>query len=399
VGKVGSTPPPMAAPLRVLLWSPAGAGLHYGGPGMTAYRLYSKAEPGRFRLTLAYGRPEQERYELFEQQVHIRAFSRTSKMSLMRFVHAGRRWVRDHAEQFDVFHGLQGFDLTVRPAWEAKRHGLPAVVKLAAHRSDLTDKSGWKRWLGQARRRRRLIAQLDAVIAISTDIRDELLGYGVPEDKVALIPNGVDTQQFRPASDEAEKRALRAQLGWPDGPILLFAGGVIPRKQPHLLVEAMFELRRRGKSFTLVLAGPLQEVAYIERIREIACAGGVSNHLIMPGFVSDVAPMYRAADLFSLPSRNEGMPNALAEAMASGLPSIATDISGSRDLVESHHNGFLLPTDMLVEDLAAVIDHYLDHPNDLVSYGQAARRHIEQYCSVQVVLEAHERLFRRIQRS
>lgn len=362
---------------------------------MTAYRLYSSAEPGRFRLTLAHGAVEQQPYPVFERQQFIRRMSMSLWDQVM-FIRHGLAWLRDHAGGFDVFHGLQGFNATVEPALEAKRLGLPAVVKLAGHRADLADKGSWKTWLGIAARRRRRILRLDAIIAISADIRDELLGYRVPEHKIAFIPNGVDIRQFHPVDDASERSALRARLGWKDRPTVMFAGGLNERKRPHLVVQAVARLRRAGADVQAVLAGPGGEPEYNQLLDRTIREGGVEDAIILHGFTPKPAELYRASDFFCLPSRSEGMPNAVLEAAASGLPTLVTDISGSRDVVRDGVTGRLVEPEGA--SIAEAVRHYLDHPTEARTHGQAARELAVTRFGTPVVLDQHEALFRRIMR-
>src|SRR5215510_5256343 len=93
------------SPIRVLLWSPGGAGDHYHGPGSFAYRLYSTARHGRLQLTLAHGFAAQRNYRLFQHQQLIHPLS-SRPLSTVRFLHESRRWLANHALEFDLFHGL-----------------------------------------------------------------------------------------------------------------------------------------------------------------------------------------------------------------------------------------------------------------------------------------------------
>ena len=387
-----STPPDR--PLRVLLWSPVGAGLHYSGPAMTAYRLYATAAPKRFLIDLAHGQPQQQRYELFQRQ-HLVSPLGGSHLSKLRFVLAGRRWIRRHAGEYEVFHGLQGFSLTVSPALAAQKTGLPAVIKLATHRSDLADKASWSSWLGLARRRRRAVARLSGVIAISRAIEQELLEYGIPESKVVFIPNGVDVNLFRPPRDDQEKTALRRGLGWADRPTVLFVGRLVRRKGPLLMLEAMARLKERAVDAQLVLVGPDGEADYMQQLRDAHARLGLGERVIWHGFTEDPSELYRAADVFALPSRSEGMPNAVAEALASGLPAVVTAISGSTDLIgEEQSRGRFIERD--AASLSEALGDYLSDASLRQAQGEAARRWIVSHYSTAAVLDAHEALFRRI---
>lgn len=359
---------------------------------MAAYRLYSKAAPGRFHITLAHGSPDQRNHTLFEDQ-HLIWPLRGSALDQLRFIHKGRAWIKQHANEFDVLHGLQGFELTVQPALQAELLGLPSVVKIAAYRSDLADKRGVRGLLGIARRRRKKVGRLSAVIATSQDIVGELRAYAIPHSLIAHIPNCVDMTLFRPA-DRREQKGFRQQLGWPDRPTILFSGRLNRRKRPHLLLEALSQVLKRGLDCQLVLAGPPGEYEYTQQMRRYIKEQDIATHIMQLGFVADMAPLYSAADVFALPSSSEGMPNALLEAMASGLPALATRISGISDLVDNKVHGRLVAPS--AEDLADAIVVYLNDPAIRQKHAVAARKRIETLYSTEVALDAHEELFRRL---
>ena len=359
---------------------------------MAAFRLYRSAPPGMFEVTLVHGAEDQEYYDVFHRQVMLSPCT-ASPVTQWRFVRAGKRWLRAHAKDFDVFHGLGAYDNTIEPALLAERLGLPSFVKVTVHQGDLADKSGVRRLLGRPRRRRRLLKHLSGVIAISSDIEKELSNYGLASEHIFSIPNAVDTGEFRPPIDSDEVRALRIRFGWPSLPIILFSGKILPRKHPHLLVDAMVELERLNRSVAVVLVGPFYNDHYIADIKAKARDANMGERLIVTGGGRDIAPMYRAADVFCLPSENEGMPNALLEAMASGLPPVVTPVSGSRDVVQDGVNGTWVEADS--GSITQAIAQYLNNPALRVAHGREARQAMVDGYSTQHVLEAHERMFRR----
>ncbi len=382
-------------PIRVLLYSIKGAGLHYTGGGMTAYRMYSSAPPGRFRITLAHTRADQGEYGLFENTAAICSFE-NDPLSQWRTMRHSVQWVRDHASQFDVFHGLHAYHVTTRTAYEAQRRGLPAVLKIEMYGGDLSDKPGWRSLLGLPRKRRRWVRALSGVVATSAAIERELLEYGIDPSKIARIPNGVDTDLFRPCRDQTEQRALRERLGLEDRFTIVFSGAVGERKRPHLLVEASAILSRLGQDVQIVLAGPEKDPAYAQRLRSMIDSLNVARQVRIMGFVSDMASLYRAADVFSLPSRGEGMSNALLEAMASGLPAIVTRVSGVTDLIEDGAHGRIVAP--RAESIADAIGAYVHHRDLVTRHAVAARERIEQGYSVSRVIESYEAMFRRVMR-
>lgn len=388
---------PGDGPLRVLLWAPQGGGGRYGGPGMAAYRMYRHADPDRMRVTLAHGRPDQTEFpDVFARTVLIAPFD-SGPTGQLRFLRAARRWIREHAGEFDVMHGLQAFMMTVLPAVWAQEAGLPAVVKVVAHRSDLADKPTiWGR-LGVYRRRRRLAAGLGGLIAISEAIEEELLGYGFSPDRVFRIPNGVDTALFRPPDTAEERAGLRRRLGLPDRPTLVFSGGLFERKRPSVLVQAIGELERRGRDAQLVLVGPPADEAEGQRVAAAAAALADGSRVIRTGYVGNPQDYLRAGDAFALISRSEGMPNALLEAMASGLPSVASRISGTTDLIVEGEHGHLVDAEAGAAPIADLLEAMLfADPGLGRRMGEAARRRVVAEFSATAVLARHEALFRKL---
>lgn len=374
--------------LRVLLWSIKGAGPHYGGPGTSALRLYN-TDPGRFHLELAHGRADHELEPVFEAQHLVRPFV-GSTLGQLAYIRAGVGWMREHAERYDAIHALQAFEFTVTPCVEAERRGTPCAVKIAAHRADLADKPGWRGKLRIAQRRRERLKRLSAVIAISSQIEQELLEYGFDPERIARIPNGVNTERFQPAASPEARSACRNQLGWPDRPTILCIGGVTPRKRQHLLLGALQLATERGIDAQLALVGP-PKADYLQTLRDRAQERGVADRLIHLDFLSDPLPAYQAADVFALPSESEGMPNAVLEAMACGLPIVGTRISGTTDLVVDGSSGTLI--EAREDEAAEACVSYLRDPQIRVVHGTASRVRVETRFSSRAVLHAHDKLF------
>lgn len=380
--------------MRLLLWAPNGAGQHYNGPGMSAYRLLSKRTPAdQLEVALAHGFRGQSADRLFTNH-HLVSPVNGSATSQAMFIWRSRQWLARQRDAFDLFYGLQAFDFTVTPALQVQQMGKPAIVKVVQHNSDLASKAGWRRLLGRANARRGKLSRLSGVVAISDAIFDELIGYGIPERNIARIPNGVDTDRFRPREDASVARVKRAALGCKDEPTVLFVGAITARKRPHLLVEALGLLKARRCRVHLILAGPVKDARYAEHTRRMADDLGVGEQLTWTGFVAEPTDLYWAADIFSLPSSNEGMPNALLEAMACGLPSVVTPIPGSSDLVRHGVEGiFVAPTAMQIAD---ALEQYVRSPELRQSHGAAARQRAVATFGARRVLERHIQLYKRV---
>ena len=166
--------------------------------------------------------------------------------------------------------------------------------------------------------------ELDRIVVISEEIDRELAGVAFPAARRIGIPNGVDTRRFRPVRDE-ERRALRQEFGLGDGPVVVFVGRLVPVKGVDVLLEAWASVRATIPDASLVLIGGGPEPTSL--------GDHAAEGIHAPGPVQDVGPYHRAADVFVLPSFAEGLSIALLEAMASGLPVVATDVGATADVV------------------------------------------------------------------
>lgn len=179
--------------------------------------------------------------------------------------------------------------------------------------------------------------QVRAFIAISRDIDEELAASGVLERRRRFIPNGVDTRRYAPGTDE-RKQATRDQLGLGNGPLVVYAGRLEPQKNLRALLAVWETVREEYPDAELALAGQGSQGAELE-----AVAGQGVRFL---GAMPDVADLLASADVFVLPSWREGLSNALLEAMASGLPVVASCVGGAPELIEHGRSGLLVdPSD------------------------------------------------------
>ena len=243
----------------------------------------------------------------------------------------------------------------------------------------------------------------DLYLSVSPSLVDSYLASGLPAANIRLIPNGIDLTRFVPAGD---RTAVRARLQLPDTrPIIVFVGFFSHDKQPRVLFDAWCELHARGMATTLVFVGATRS-AYFEVDNEIAEemvrdaeARGLRNALVFAGATLDVPDYLGAADLFVLPSRREGLPVALLEAMACGLPCIASRLAGSTDtIITDGDNGLLVPPGD-VPALTAAIASLLGDPARAAGLGARARATVEaRFASSAVAdrwLEAYDQVLAR----
>ena len=199
------------------------------------------------------------------------------------------------------------------------------------------------------------------------------------EEAAEAIGNGVETARFAPGLFPPENlNAARAELGIApgDGPVIAMIGRLVREKGYHELLEALALLRPRFPRLRALMIGAALSsdhddaaAGIVARAREL----GLDSTVIFAGLRSDVPRLLALADIFCLPSWREGMPRSIIEAMAAGLPVVATDIRGSREEVIDGQTGLLVP----VADpgaLAGALGRLLAEPGLARGMGQAGRR-------------------------
>ena len=201
-----------------------------------------------------------------------------------------------------------------------------------------------------------------AIVANSEGLRTLAVNF---ENRfpISIIPNGVDLERFGSPSDRSWEPAR-----------LLFVGRIVHQKGLDLLLPALAELRHLSWEMTVVGDGPQREP-----LQQVALNLGLADRIHFSGWKRgvDLEAEYRRANLFVFPSRHEGMPNVVLEAMASGLPVLATRIAGNEELILSGVTGVLVsPEDSFA--LQAVLTHLLPDAQLRQKMGVAARRRVEE---------------------
>lgn len=229
----------------------------------------------------------------------------------------------------------------------------------------------------------RVLRRLRAVVAVSEPIRAELRERGVRADRIQVIPNGIE-DSFDPGARGNGERSTNA------GPRLLFVGRLVEGKNVDLLIQAVADLRTEFPALELEIAGDGPERSDLEaRARDL----GVQDRVRFLGFVEDV-PLSRC-DCFVLPSRTEGMPISVLEAMSAGLPILTTTVGSVPSVVRDGREAMLVPPDRrdaLVSGLRAI----LADPGLQRRLGSAARRRFELEYTAGRMAERYAEFYDRI---
>lgn len=229
--------------------------------------------------------------------------------------------------------------------------GVPAVVKL--HGSDMNVVASWP---GPRRQLAWALPRAARVVAVSKPLAQSAIELGVAPDRIDIVPNGVDRELFKPRDRAEARRRLGLDV---EKPLVLYVGHVTQAKGAFDLVRAFAAGGEHLRAAQLVMVGDGAEHAACERLaRELGVSAsfvGAQAHELVPGWLD-------ACDLLALPSWNEGMPNVVLEALASGRRVVATRVGGIPDVVTSELGELVPPRD--VPALAQALERALAQPYD-----------------------------------
>jgi glycosyltransferase involved in cell wall biosynthesis len=220
------------------------------------------------------------------------------------------------------------------------------------------------------------------VTAVSETVAATSVALGVPRARVTVIPNGVDVGRFDVPPH------TRSELGLdPAAPVIGSVGCLEARKDYGTLLDALERLAAAGRVFQVILVGDGNERAALERR-----ATSLGRPVRFLGERGDVERLLPVMDVFVLSSREEGIPNALLEAMAAGRPCVATSVGGTPEVLADSVTGWLVPP-ADASALATAIAEALDHPDEAKRRGSAARREMIDHRSIDAMVQLHERFY------
>ncbi|HWZ91645.1 MAG TPA: glycosyltransferase family 4 protein [Polyangiaceae bacterium] len=213
----------------------------------------------------------------------------------------------------------------------AEMLGVPAVIKL--HGSDINVVA---RWPGPRRCLKWALPRAERVVAVSRALAEAAVALGVAPDRIDLVPNGIDRTSFKPRDRREARRALGLPL---DGPMVLYVGHIAAAKGAFDLVHAFAAARHGSNGARLVMVG---DGSALEECREMAHRLTDTISFVGAQPHERISTWLAACDLLALPSWNEGMPNVVLEALASGRRVVATRVGGIPEVV-TDELGILVP--------------------------------------------------------
>lgn len=279
----------------------------------------------------------------------------------------------------DLIHGHL-FGAGELAAYRAARTlGIPFVVTVHgfdAHR-------GFRRWVrGRVRRR------AARVVAVSEALREYVMKTDrVHPERIMTIPNGIDTKRFRPKTPTIPPPVANGEDEGGGSFTIVAVGRLVPEKAYDVLVRAVAKLR--GFNWQLQICGDGQERT---RLKKLGKELRVSRQIKFLGAINNIPGVLRAADVFVHPSRTEGHGRAILEAMASGLPVIATSVGGTPEAITDGETGLLVPPDD-PGMLAAAIRRIQADRELAQRLGARARAAVEEKFSVERMRASYKKLY------
>ena len=233
---------------------------------------------------------------------------------------------------------------------------------------------------------RMMNSRFDLVLTVSEEVRRFTIDKdSIPPQKVSTLYNGLDIDKIHNSNGD---RSFRKALGLnSEVPVILTVGHIRRIKGIDVLVETAAIVARQFPEVLFAILGRNSEPDHFRMIEERISQLGIQRNIRFLGESSQVLPVLGVADIFFLPSRSEGFSNALIEAMACGLPCVATRVGGNPEAVEEGHSGFLVES----EDADSAADRVLRLLRDPVrarEMGAAGRRIVEEKFTAEVMIRS-----------
>lgn len=235
-------------------------------------------------------------------------------------------------------------------------------------------------------------SRTDQFLTVSQELADVLVEQvGIREHKVQAIINGVDTAKFQP--DGAARSLLRGQMGLNHGDVLVGSvGRLVPIKDYPSLLNAFARVMRKEPNVhgALIGDGPQRN-----ELEQQAISSGLASRFHFLGERNDIPAWLNALDVFVLPSIHEGISNTILEAMATGLPIVATRVGGNPEIVCDEGNGFLVPSQDPGK-LAHALTILAENEETRHQFAEASLRRAQEHFSLQRMVDEYEALYLRL---
>jgi len=238
-----------------------------------------------------------------------------------------------------------------------------------------------------------LMRTFDHLIAVSHATKRQMVQAGIPASLITVVHNGIDTCAWSPREVNV---SIREALGLEDAfPVVGYVGRLSVEKDLHSWLRAVSLVAAEYPRARFVIVGEGRDDSLRNELCEIAEGLGIANKVRFLGYRENLAAIYATFDLFFLSSRREGICNSLLEAMAMGIPVVATDVGGTKELILHDQTGYMVSNGN-VEGMAKAILQLASNTALRKELGIAGRRRIEDDFSFRARLSRIEALYERI---
>jgi len=230
---------------------------------------------------------------------------------------------------------------------------------------------------------KRAMKRADKIIAVSNDLKNVAVSQGWDSQKICVIPNGVDTNIFKPAN----KETIRKQLGISSNFLVTFVGTLAKVKRVDILIQICKEISKTYDIDLLIVGDGPERGMLEEYARDI----GMTNITFQGSVDHNQVPKYLAAsDVVTLTSESEGLPTILVEAMSCGVPVITTDVGGVADIVQNDVNGFIVKNP---HEFKEKMECFINNTDLRIRFGKKSRSFILEKHSIETVTSRLEQLY------
>lgn len=313
----------------------------YSGSAIQAFNLSKHLrELGLSPMIVSANLTDSPAYEEYDGiPVHRIPVASSRELKIPSFWVSLSRFMLARRHEFDVVHA-HGTLQHGSASLAGRLLGKPSILKVAMANSDIAfERQGRVR----GALNRFMVGKFSRYIATTREIQSELAERGLDTGRVRLVTNGVDTDTYC-ALGEAEKRALRERLSLPAGPLVSYVGIINRRKNVDGVLRIWHNAVKAGAPGHLLLIGPMpdSEAAFLAELKAYIDQNGLATRVTFVGAQQSAAPFLQASDIFLFPSRQEGMPNSVLEAMACNLPVLVSGAAGTTSVVTDNVTGFTI---------------------------------------------------------
>lgn len=223
------------------------------------------------------------------------------------------------------------------------------------------------------------------IIAISESVKQDIISYGAKASKVSVVYNAIDTTKFRSQKRKRNQDCIRIGN----------VARIVPyKKGQDILIKAVAKVRKQYPHIICIFAGDADETHQkdFEELKNLAVKLGVENCVKFIGSITDVPRLLRTLDIFILPSRFEGFGISLIEAMAMGIPSIASNLNGPSEIIGDEERGLLFPSED-VDTLAEKIVYAIEHKAETMKTAEIATSYVIEHFDIRNMCKELVRLY------